>query len=372
MRATDGSSTTKPEIPALNGLRGLAALIVFVSHFSNQSGIWGKVLGDGGGQLGVMIFFALSGFLMSYLYLGRPWTRQTVVAYAVARAARVLPLYLVVVLAACCLNTLGVTHPRVYDVTASNLIEHLLFWKGASVLWTIPPEIWFYGIFAGIWFVQAASPRRFLLPLVLFALALAMNAAVVRLGLAGVFPPETAPEALVRGIEFFLVGSVGGFFFTGLARFNARHLRLVDGVFLCLLLALPLFLRGVKRAVFSDPTLTEGWDDTRVLLYVALLVWFSASSRFSQLVLGNKWVAFVGLISYSLYLLHLLVLWNLELHPTTVSLLQAFALTMVLSFLSFRLVEKPAQRMTRGLGRGLQALFEPGALAPTSDRSPGT
>jgi peptidoglycan/LPS O-acetylase OafA/YrhL len=199
MRALDGRlASNKREIPALNGLRGLAALIVFVSHFSNQSGIWGKVLGDGGGQLGVMIFFALSGFLMAYLYLGLPWTRQTVVAYAVARAARVLPLYLVVVLAACCLNTLGVIHPRVYEVTGSNLTEHLLFWKGASVLWTIPPEIWFYGIFAGIWSVQTALPRRFLLPLVLFALALAMNAVVARLGLSGVFPSGTAPEALVR------------------------------------------------------------------------------------------------------------------------------------------------------------------------------
>jgi peptidoglycan/LPS O-acetylase OafA/YrhL len=137
------------------------------------------------------------------------------------------------------------------------------------------------------------------------------------------------------------------------------------------LLALPLFLRGVKRAIFSDPTLTEGWDDTKVLLYVALLVWFSASSRLSQIVLGNRWAAFLGLISYSLYLLHLLVLWNLEVRPTTASLLQASTLTMVLSFLSFRLVEKPAQRAARALGRGLEALFEPRAPAPTSDRAPG-
>lgn len=363
MRALAGSSASnKPEIPALNGLRGLAALIVFVSHFSNQSGLWGKLLGVGGGQLGVMIFFALSGFLMAYLYLGLPWTRPTVVAYAIARAARVLPLYLVVVLAACCLNMLGVTHPRVYEVTGSNLAGHLLFWKGASVLWTIPPEIWFYCIFAGIWSVQAALPRWFLLPLVLFALALAMNATVARLGLTGVFPANTAPEALVRGIEFFFVGTVGGVFFARFARCSTRHVRLVDGIFLCLLLALPFFLSGVKRAVFSDPTLTEGWDDTRVLIYVALLVWFSASSRLSQIVLGNRWVAFVGLISYSLYLLHLLVLWNLAVRPTTASLLQAAALTMVLSFLSFKLVEKPAQRFARGLGSRLQrSLSEPRA-----------
>jgi peptidoglycan/LPS O-acetylase OafA/YrhL len=47
--------------PTLDGLRGLAALLVVLSHFSNRTGMWGVRLGDGGGQIGVMLFFLVSG-----------------------------------------------------------------------------------------------------------------------------------------------------------------------------------------------------------------------------------------------------------------------------------------------------------------------
>jgi len=40
----------------LDGLRGLAAIIVLVSHVSNETGLWGNLLGHGGGRIGVMIF----------------------------------------------------------------------------------------------------------------------------------------------------------------------------------------------------------------------------------------------------------------------------------------------------------------------------
>ena len=58
------------EIGALTGLRGVAALIVFVSHGANE-GVLPAMLGNGFGQIGVMIFFVLSGFLMGQLYLRR-------------------------------------------------------------------------------------------------------------------------------------------------------------------------------------------------------------------------------------------------------------------------------------------------------------
>ena len=58
------------ELPVLNGIRGLAVAIVFASHASNIY-FSGAIAGWGGGQLGVMLFFLLSGFLMSHLYLHR-------------------------------------------------------------------------------------------------------------------------------------------------------------------------------------------------------------------------------------------------------------------------------------------------------------
>ena len=52
-------------IDALDGLRGFTCLLVVFTHAGN-SGLFLNTLGSG--QLGVMLFFALSGFLMVHLY----------------------------------------------------------------------------------------------------------------------------------------------------------------------------------------------------------------------------------------------------------------------------------------------------------------
>src|ERR1700726_3367243 len=83
--------------PELDGLRGLAAYLVVLSHVSNKSNLWDTLFGAGGGQIGVMLFFVLSGYLMGVLYLDRPFTFAEVRAYVVRRIGRVLPLFYLVV-----------------------------------------------------------------------------------------------------------------------------------------------------------------------------------------------------------------------------------------------------------------------------------
>ena len=55
-------------IPQLDGLRGAAAMIVVLAHAGNLGLIWRN---PQSGHIGVMLFFALSGFLMAWLY-GHP------------------------------------------------------------------------------------------------------------------------------------------------------------------------------------------------------------------------------------------------------------------------------------------------------------
>jgi peptidoglycan/LPS O-acetylase OafA/YrhL len=75
------------EIRKLNMLRGIAALIVVVSHYSNSTNILHGILGHGAGQIGVMIFFILSGFLMSYLYMDTAFNRNEIATFMIARIA---------------------------------------------------------------------------------------------------------------------------------------------------------------------------------------------------------------------------------------------------------------------------------------------
>lgn len=139
-------------VPALDGLRGFAALTVFVSHFSNAFNLWGGLLGSGAGQVGVMLFFALSGYLMGRLYLDLPFSSSAVLTFFRRRVARVVPLYLVVVAIAFSLG--------LYGVTQANLFEHLLFLRGSGVLWTIPVEVQFYALFPVLWWAHQRDPVR--------------------------------------------------------------------------------------------------------------------------------------------------------------------------------------------------------------------
>lgn len=94
----------KTEIPALTGLRGLAAMLIVVHHFGLlvlplRSTLAGPALGKSG-LLGMSIFFVLSGFVIHYNYAAKIAKGGREIAdFVVARFARLYPLYIVFVLA---------------------------------------------------------------------------------------------------------------------------------------------------------------------------------------------------------------------------------------------------------------------------------
>lgn len=128
----------KQEIRRPNSIRAIAVMIVVLSHYSNESGMWGGYLGQGAGQLGVMLFFLLSYFLMAHLYFDSPPTIENIKKFAVARIARVLPLFLFVILVPYFIYQLPLSgvQPYFYHIPdAATLISHLLLLSGTSVLW---------------------------------------------------------------------------------------------------------------------------------------------------------------------------------------------------------------------------------------------
>lgn len=77
-------------LPALDGLRGLAAVWVFAFHLGQT---WDKTWSVG--YLGVDLFFILSGFVLSHVYLGRINSGADFRRFLQARIARIYPLHLV-------------------------------------------------------------------------------------------------------------------------------------------------------------------------------------------------------------------------------------------------------------------------------------
>jgi peptidoglycan/LPS O-acetylase OafA/YrhL len=162
-----GAPSARPDlalmntIRALDGLRGVAALIVVVGHFSLVVPRFLHSAGRESGHTGVMIFFALSGFLMGYLYLGQAPTRHAIAQFLVRRGARVIPLYVVVVLASfAVLNTVPELRIWVHGVRhLDRLIENLAMLRGFNILWTVPVEIQFYLLVPLIWLCFGKAPR---------------------------------------------------------------------------------------------------------------------------------------------------------------------------------------------------------------------
>ena len=285
------------EIKKLNTLRGLAALIVFVTHFSDITNWLDGALGGGSGAYGVMLFFLLSGFLMSYLYFDRGFNKANVLGYLLARAGRVLPLYLVVVLGSYYLTQAG--SDFLYNIPDFNaLLGHLLFLHGESVLWSIPPEIQFYFIFIIFWsFAKDRAGYIYLLSLTVMILLFLTNFPRIHGDINGV--PYNVFSVL-RTLPLFFVGVIFGMHYKSIKipEYLKRHW------FILALCLIPLMY----------PELTPVTSDAKRKMWLSYEVLIVMSTVFfcivflvpnNNILLANKIGDFLGKISYSLYLLHM-------------------------------------------------------------------
>jgi peptidoglycan/LPS O-acetylase OafA/YrhL len=331
------------EIRRLNALRGLAAIVVLISHYSNETLWLDGALGRGGGQVGVMLFFVLSGFLMAYLYLERPFTAAGVYRYGTARFARVVPLFVLIVLISFVLHQLGVTKIFYFIPSVKFMMAHLLFLNGVDVLWTIPPEIHFYLLFVGLWWLFGRSRILFLL-LILAALVATFAAGVpnFKFKLFGI----PADIRLLWGLPYFLSGTLMGWLY--------RHWQLPlhrrSNVYI---LALPLLLvlyPGITRYMGSWQ---HGfWQDPAVLA-VVVSVFFAVVFlvKPGNRLLENPVADFFGRISFSLYLLHrvlLALLPDQAQQSPGLWLVVFLAAAIAVSALSYWLIEAPLQARLRG------------------------
>ncbi len=97
---------TKVYFPNLNGVRFLAVLIVIISHieqikhFQGLDNLWTDIPSLGkAGHTGVILFFVLSGFLITYLLLVEEEQTQTIAIkdFYIRRLLRIWPLYYLVI-----------------------------------------------------------------------------------------------------------------------------------------------------------------------------------------------------------------------------------------------------------------------------------
>ena len=141
-------------VPALEGMRGLAALGVVVTHVAFLTAatgipVLGRVLGRF--DMAVAVFFGLSGFLLWRPHAAAAWglgTAPSTRRYLLHRAARILPAYWVVVCAVLTLlpSAAASAGRRVWvaNLALIQVFVPLTLTDGLTQMWSLSVEVAFY------------------------------------------------------------------------------------------------------------------------------------------------------------------------------------------------------------------------------------
>ena len=159
----------KPPLPALSGLRTLLAVNIMFFHFTPNLPRFVHPVVDNA-YVFVGFFFLISGFILAYNYADRPTLSKR--AFYVARASRVYPVYLLVLLLSgpfLLLEWQAHTHadfflglfltPLALQAWSPRLAT---FWN--TVGWTLPAELFLYALFPYILRLFDVHPRLLATP----------------------------------------------------------------------------------------------------------------------------------------------------------------------------------------------------------------
>lgn len=349
-------SVAAPErVSSLTGIRALAALLVVLTHAAYTTGkypqgyiglVWSRA------EIGVPIFFVLSGFL-----LFRPWVKAaatgapapSVRRYAWHRVRRIMPAYVVTVLIAYLVYHFRTAGPNpghtweglfrnltLTQIYADNYLYSFLH-QGLTQMWSLAVEAAFYVVLPLLAYVLLVllCRRRWRPGLLLTGLVIA--AAVSPIWLVIVHHHGTdLPDGARLWLPTYLAWFVAGMMLAVLGQLKVRGYSMV-----CVPLALVCYFIA-STPIAGEPTtspakLSEALVKTAFYAVIAALLVAPPAlgdrglyTRF----LSSRPMVFLGEISYEIFLIHLIImeLVMVEILQSPVytgSMLNLFVLTMV-------------------------------------------
>jgi len=332
-------------IKSLDGLRGLAVLLVLLSHMSLVGiHLLPGLDFSGMGKAGVYLFFVLSAFLLTWQALeahklgdARYWT-----GYALRRFCRIYPLYFIVLIASSGISQLGSYGPRIE--TPGDILWHLALLQGNGIFWAIPVEFKYY----------------LLLPFVALALFLAAKIHLIAppvLALIAIWATQLiwpAGNAQPNGIELgsylsvFLFGSLSAWLCTAESRESLKVYPGTWGVIGLVAMLTALLTIPAAARWWLDPETTNNHFHQSFLFYGGLWSLSVVAAFF-----GGKWFGqffelsvcrFIGRVSFSVYLWHMFIVQVVAKHVAIQASLQfllIIGITFGVSYISYRLIERP-------------------------------
>jgi peptidoglycan/LPS O-acetylase OafA/YrhL len=335
-------------IPALNGLRAIAALSVFTFHAAEEGFLPVVIARADAGGRGVLLFFCLSGLLMAELYLRHDASWTSLWRFIRARFARIFPLFATVVI--CSALIYHFDHRFPFGLDASGVVKHLLLFGHGATLWSISVEFQFYAIFVGIWLLYAIPPEKYRN----FGFTLVCIGLMLVLWIVG-YPGK--PIKITLYGHFFLAGA--------LAAVILRQAKASNLIGRAANFMLPLLL--ALYALGSFVLGSSHQESFPLLILTGSIVLAGAVGKgfFAERVLGSQLMVYLGDVSFGLYLLHRPVMYfwrdlvGLHFH-WTIMFLTVTATLLAASHLAYRWIEQPARR---AIAPDRSAVPQGGALA---------
>jgi len=337
-------------IPSLDGIRGVAVLLVVVTHagFTFASG-----------ALGVNIFFFLSGFLIATL-MRREYATTGAVSlrrFYARRILRIFPPMYILLAAATLASTLGLLAPKIGAWTILAQFLHLTNYvhitgshvlPGTEIMWSLSVEEHYYLVFPLLFVVVQRFGPGARASIVVGTCLLVLVWRVVVVMSHPVGGEAWAYEASDTRVDSILWGAALAMFAN--PYFEAKAAAKLDRGWLGILALGVVLASQVLRVHWYSHTIRY---TLQCLCFAPLFVIaIRREHRFPITLLNRQPLRWIGSISYSLYLYHYLVIAVLVQHTSLrgVALLAAtLAISLPLCELTARFVERPAARLRKRL-----------------------
>ncbi|WP_256588362.1 acyltransferase [Pseudomonas sp. Irchel 3H7] len=342
------------KLTSLQAARGLAALLVVAFHsiFINTKYLQSELIIPElfvFGQTGVDLFFALSGFVMIIAFRKKFGLRGETLNFLKGRFLRIYPTYWVYFLA---VLLVFIIRPELVNNSQSghsNILSSFLLLPEESaplvmVAWSLTHEIWFYLVFA-----------------LILKLPVQYVSAALLVWLLAIITHEFSIE--------FILGALSGVAYLKLAQ---RGLKRIPPVLLAAV--------GMSSLLYAFFDKTVGNAD--VIQAISLKRAFLVGGGYALLLLAcalqeviskkhaPRLLAFIGDISYSMYLSHILTLsvcgriWSMlgysngGLWSAILFWTISYSAVILVSFISYQLVERRVMQVSRRARRPLPRSLE--------------
>lgn len=312
--------------PTLDGIRGWAFLIVLIMHGFSLCLDGSQQYLQGCGKYGVWLFFVLSSFLLTKNYVLTNGSKQE---YIVGRIFRILPLYFICIGVYC---SLGIIRPTAFEIILTSIGLY-----GPLHLWTIPVEFCFYMILLSLLFISNQSKRNIVMTLLAFFSAFSLN----------YISKDPNSSNMLWYIPSFHCGYVLAILMPKLSA-----VKFSSAIPILILTGLIVLSPGVQFLLFNiepSPYLMNMYLPLSILWSVFILAILNTNSKYIDQIFKSRLLSFLGKISYSGYLFHLVIMMELRkiMGSSLMTVFVSIVLSIIVGYLVNITIEMPLYKIRK-------------------------